>query len=62
MINMPSAISFVAKIALRHMNPKMREGTYIYSNLDDLKIVSKEELPDIFGGQAPVKPIIGMKF
>lgn len=56
---MPSAVSFVAKIAFGHMHEKMREGIKIYSSLDDLKIIDKSDLPDIFGGSIPLKSITG---
>jgi hypothetical protein len=44
------------------MQQKMRDGTKLCSSLDDLDIIELDKLPDIFGGNAPLKDISGKGF
>lgn len=58
---MPMTVSFVAKLALKHAQERTRKGIKIYSSIDDVEIINKEDLPIEFGGSAPMEPIIGKK-
>ena len=58
---MPLAVSFAAKLVLKHANERTRNGIKIYSNVDEIEIVNKDELPVEFGGKVPMQPIIGKK-
>lgn len=39
------------------MHQKMREGIKFYSNLDELEIINKDDLPEEFGGKIDLNSI-----
>jgi hypothetical protein len=56
---LPFTVSFVAKLALKHAQERTRKGIKIYSSMDEVEIINKDDLPIEFGGKVPMKPIIG---
>lgn len=41
------------------MHQKMKAGIKFYSNLDEMEIIDKDELPENLGGKASVAAIAG---
>lgn len=58
---MPFAVSFACKLALKHAQEKTRKGIKIYSSMDEVPIINKEDLPKEFGGNVELQPIVGKK-
>lgn len=56
---MPFTISFVAKLVLKHAQERTRKGIKIYSSMDEVEIINKDDLPIDFGGKVPLQPIAG---
>ncbi|KAG5680371.1 hypothetical protein PVAND_009880 [Polypedilum vanderplanki] len=56
-LNLPGPLLFIVKIAFKHMHPRMREGIKFYSNLDELEIIDKDELPESMGGKVSLKSL-----
>jgi hypothetical protein len=44
---------------MRHAPQKIRERIKFYSSFDELAIVDKSELPDMFGGNVPLSQFTG---
>jgi hypothetical protein len=49
-LNFPNLFSFVCNIGFKHMHTKMKNGIHFYSNVDELEIIDKDELPSMMGG------------
>lgn len=44
-VNVPSALSYVIHLGIKHTQEKIRERVKIYNSFDQLDIVDKESLP-----------------
>jgi CRAL/TRIO domain len=60
-VNVNPAVTFFVKMVLRHTPQKIKERVHFYSSYEDLKIVSKHELPLECGGNADLSEFNGKK-
>ncbi|KAG5676886.1 hypothetical protein PVAND_006690 [Polypedilum vanderplanki] len=56
-LNLPKPLIFVLKLMFKNMQQKMRDGIKLCSSLDDIDVIERDKLPDIFGGNFPIKEI-----
>lgn len=58
LINMNSAIRFVANLALRNMREKMKNGMHFQSGIEELDFIDIKDLPKEYGGELQLEKLI----
>lgn len=54
-VNVPSALSYIINLAIKHSTDKIKDRIKIYSSFDQLDIIDKKSLPLEYGGTIPMK-------
>lgn len=54
-VNVPTALSYILNLAIKHSAEKIRSRIKIYRSFDQLDFIDKKSLPKEYGGTIPMK-------
>lgn len=58
-VNVHKSLSLVSDFILSHLGEKLRKRAHLYSSFEDFKAVEKKHLPKEYGGEVPMREMIG---
>lgn len=58
-VNVHGSLGLVSDVILNSMGEKLKKRTHLYSNFDQFKAIDKKSLPKEYGGEVPMKEMIG---
>lgn len=59
MLNVHKSLGLVSDLILSQMGEKLKKRTHLYSSFDDFKAIERKHLPKEYGGEKPMKIMIG---